>query len=754
MSRLSKKSKGTEENQAQNSSKKSFSLPRKFFLGLVGIVGIVLLISIILVGKDIPPLDEIENPQSNLATQVISLDGEVLQNFYTRENRVNIPLHKISPHLIDALIATEDLRFYRHSGLDMNTVPAIIIRYLRGTTSGGSTITMQLARNLFDAVGTQRTVTRKIKEIIVSAILEQRFTKQEILTAYLNTVSIYGQTYGVEMASRRLFGKPAKEVALEEAAVLVAMLKGQGVFNPYRNPDTVIFRRNVVINKMVENGFLSIPDTELDSVKGLPLDLAARGKEHVEGLAPYFREHIRLFMGNWCKERGYNLYTDGLKIYTSIDTRLQRYAEEAVEEHLSERQKTFEEHLKITRPFRNDPDIVNVLMRQSGRYAAGLRAGQTDTEIRDSFNEPRKMSVFTWKGNVDTVMTPKDSILHHAKYLETGLVSIDPVTGYIKAWVGGINFEHFKYDHVAKGKRQVGSTFKPFVYAAAMDNGRQPCDEILNQPVFFENVDGEGERWSPSNSNNSVGGMMTLRRGLASSTNLITARLMKDIGPQVVVDYAKKMGIKSDLEAVPALCLGTCDLNVLELTGAYSTFVNKGVYVEPIFITRIEDRNGNVIQEFSPTTNQVLSRIKAYEMVELLKGVVDEPGGTASRLRYQYDFKNEIGGKTGTTQNHSDAWFVGVMPQLITGVWVGCADRRIRFERMDLGQGASQSLPIWALYMKKVLADEDLNFPQEPFAIPSGYYSRLACDSSYFDKENMLRAAPVKKKKKDKGLGF
>ncbi|MEM6764510.1 MAG: transglycosylase domain-containing protein [Bacteroidota bacterium] len=754
MSRSPKKSKGTEEKQAKPSKWKSFSIPRKFFLGLVGLVGIIILVAVIFVGSDIPPLDEIENPKSNLATQVISQDGEVLQNFYTRENRVNIPLHRISPHLIDALIATEDLRFYRHSGLDLNTLPAIIVRYLRGTTSGGSTITMQLARNLFDAVGTQRTVTRKIKEIIVSAILEQRFTKQEILTAYLNTVSIYGQTYGVEMAARRLFGKSAKDVALEEAAVMVAMLKGQGVFNPYLNPDTVIFRRNVVLNKMEENGFLGLPTGELDSVKNMPLDLAARGKEHVEGIAPYFREHIRIFMNNWCKERGYNLYTDGLKIYTSIDTRLQRYAEEAVKEHLSVRQEAFEKELAITRPFKNEPDIVNVLMRQSGRYAAGLRAGLSDTEIRDSFDEPREMSIFTWNGNVDTVMTPKDSILHHAKYLETGLVSIDPVTGYIKAWVGGINFEHFKYDHVGKGKRQVGSTFKPFVYAAAMDNGRQPCDEILNQPVFFDDVDGEGERWSPKNSNSSVGGMMTLRKGLATSTNLITARLMKDIGPQVVVDYAKKMGIKSELEAVPALCLGTCDLNVLELTGAYSTFVNKGVWVEPIFITRIEDRNGNVIQEFSPHTNQVLSSIKAYEMVELLKGVVDEPGGTASRLRYKYDFRNEIGGKTGTTQNHSDAWFVGVMPQLITGVWVGCADRRIRFERMDLGQGASQSLPIWALYMKKVLADEALNFPQDPFPIPSGYYTRLACDSTFFDDDTRLRAAPLPKKKKDKGLGF
>lgn len=691
------------------------------------------------ISQDLPSLTEIENPKFRLATQLISADGFVLQNYYQRENRVNVQLHEISPFVIDGLIATEDLRFYQHSGIDPMTIPSIIMRYMRGTTSGGSTITMQLARNLFDAVGRRRNISRKIREIIVSAQLEQNFTKEEILTAYLNTVSIYGQTYGVEMASRQLFSKPSAELNLEEAAVIVAMLKGQGVFNPYLNPDTVVFRRNVVINKMYDQEMLDSTFSDLDSVKSLPLILADRNQTHIAGLAPYFREHVRKFMTQWAKERGYNLYADGLKIYTTLDSRLQKHAEEALKRHLKDKQTVFEEDLKENANLRDEKEILSTLMMQSYRYQAGKRAGLSEKEIKASFEEEREMKIFTWDGSVDTVMSPWDSLRHYSHFLEGGLISVEPGTGHIKAWVGGNDYAFFKYDHVAQGKRQVGSTFKPFVYAAALDNGRRPCDMVLNQPIFFENVNGEGEDWAPKNSNGRVGGLMTLRQGLATSTNLITASLMKDIGPGVVVEYAQAMGIKTPLEAVPALCLGTSDLNMMELTGAYTTFANQGLWIEPNFITRIEDKHGRVIHQFQPDTRQALSNFKAYEMLDLLKAVVDEPSGTASRLRYRYNFRNEIGGKTGTTQNHADGWFMGVVPQMVTGVWVGCSDRRMRFESQEHGQGASLALPIWAYYMESIYEDEVINFPQDNFAIPPGYIPPEDCfpDSAMYMRRDL-----------------
>ena len=721
--------------------KRSYRIPRTIFLGLVGFIGLLLMGFVIFTAQDIPPLNEIENPQSSLSTQVISADGVILDNFYTKENRVNVKLNDISPYVIDALVATEDARFYHHSGVDYFSIPAIVKRYLTGTTSGGSTITMQLARNLFNAVSKDRTVSRKIKEVIVSAILEKNYTKQEIIEAYLNTVNIYGNAYGIEMASKRLFGKQAATLTIEEAAVMVGMLKGQGVFDPIRHPETVVERHNLVIDLMVRHQFLDTLELDIDSVKQLPLVTIPQGREHEEGLAPYFRQQVRNFMAKWSRENHksdgtpYDFYRDGLKVYTTLDSRMQAHAEASVVEHMVELQGIFDEHIQGREPYRYDRRILADLMRMSERFRLAKRAGKTKAEITEEFKKPVKMSLFTWAGELDTVMTPMDSLKYYSRFLETGMVSVEPSTGAIRAWVGGINFRHFKYDHVSLGKRQAGSTFKPFVYAAAMAYGRKPCDQALNQPVTFENVDGDSTDWSPENSDGQYGGFMTLRKALATSTNLITARLMKEIGADVVVNTAYAAGIETHLDPVPSLCLGTSDLSVLELTGAYSTFANQGQAIKPHFITRIEDRRGNVLARFSHVPKQAMNERTAYLMIELLKGVVDEKGGTASRLRYKYDFTNEIAGKTGTTQNHSDGWFMGVTPNLVSGVWVGCSDRRMHFLDMKYGQGANMALPIWAIYMKKLYEDEEIALEQARFKKPYRYYVNLDCET-LADNEN------------------
>lgn len=723
--------------QPKTAKKRSYKIPRLFFLSLIGICGLVVLGFVLWIGQDLPPLSEIENPQASLSTQVLSSDGVVLDNFYQEENRVNVRLNEISPYVVDALIATEDARFYEHAGVDYMSIPALVKRNISGTTSGGSTITMQLARNLFNAVGRDRTVNRKIKEVVVSAILEKNYTKQEIIEGYLNTVNIYGNAYGIEMASQRLFGKSARFLTIEESAVMVGMLKGQGVFDPIRRPDTVISRRNLVIELMVRHQFLDTAQVNIDSIKALPLVTKDQGREHERGLAPYFRQAVRQFMTDWCEEHQkadgtpYNFYTDGLRVFTTVDSRMQMHAEAAVKDHLSTLQGQFDRHIKGYEPYKAEPEILRDLMRMSDRYRRGKKAGLSHKEIKAQFDEERSMTIFSWDGDIDTVLTPLDSLKYYSRFLETGMVSIDPRTAHVKAWVGGIDFRYFKYDHVALGKRQVGSTFKPFVYAAAIDNGRKPCDQELNQPVVFEDTDGNGTRWAPKNANGKFGGLMTLRRALATSTNLITARLMEQLGPPVVVDYARKAGIRSHLEAVYSLCLGTTDLTVMELTGAYTTFANHGKQQTPIFITRIEDAKGNVLEEFSPMGRVAFNERTAYMMLDLLMGVVDEPGGTAGRLRHDYHFRNEIGAKTGTTQNHADGWFMGVTSNLVSGVWVGCADRRMRFRDLKLGQGASMALPIWAKYMKSVYGDGDLAWEAANFSRPRNYRVDMACDTDF-----------------------
>ncbi len=716
--------------------KQNFKTPRRIFLGLVGVVALFILIFVISAASNLPSLSEIENPRANLSTQLISADGYVLQNFYTDQNRISIGLNQVSPHLINALIATEDSRFYGHSGVDP-IAPFSIIKDIvfRGFVRGGSTVTQQLARNLYDKkVGKDRSATRKLKEMIVSWILERKFTKQEILQAYLNTVNIYGNAYGIEVASNRLFDKSAKNLSLEEAALMVGMLKGQGVYNPYRKEEVSTKRRNTVINLMAEHGFLDPDSLDLDSVKQIPLSKslsANQEQDHIKGLGPYFRESVRQQMQVWCEKNGYDLYTDGLRVYTTLDSRMQQHAEIAVREHLTELQKDFDKHIKGREPYKKDPSILTRLQSQSYRYLAAKRAGKTEAEIKKLFETKREMRVFHWSGDIDTVMSPMDSIAYYSKFLEAGVLSIDPQTGYVKAWVGGPNYKYFKYDHVTTGARQVGSTFKPFFYATVFKNDlKKPCDIVLENRVTFDLPD--GSKWQPKNSDGSVGGRISLRRGLATSANLVTAQLLKSLnedgfGVENVVELAKEMGIKSYIDPVPSLILGTAEIKLIELTNAYATFANRGNWIEPILITRIEDRNGNVIEQFVPNTHRALDEKTAYTMVELLRGVVDEPGGTAGRLRYRYKFDNEIGGKTGTTQNQSDGWFMGMTPNLVTGVWVGCAERQMRFRSLSLGQGANMALPIWGLYMQDVYEDKAIGLPKDRFTKPEGVDINFNC---------------------------
>ncbi|MEZ4774141.1 MAG: PBP1A family penicillin-binding protein [Bacteroidia bacterium] len=711
----------------------SFKVPRMIFLSLVGLGILAGLAFLIFVSTDLPPMDLVENPESDLSTQLISSDNVVLQKYYTRENRVNVKLNQVSEHVVNALIATEDVRFYGHSGIDPKSFFTIIAEYIRSRDfRGGSTITMQLSRNLYDEVGQQSTLIRKAKEYLVSGYIERRFTKQEIMEAYLNTVNIFGNSYGIETTANRLFDKSAKDLTIEESAMIVGMLKGQGVYNPFRYPEKTQNRRNTIIDQMVKYEFIDPKAVNVDSIKNIPIQAALTDQEqtHIKGLAPYFREYVREELTKWCEKNKkadgskYNLYTDGLRVYTTIDSRMQAHAENAVREHMTTLQTDFDKvENRGLKQLDKDPSILIDLKRKSQRYINAKKAGKSDTEIEKEFRQKVPMTVFSWQGQLDTTMTPLDSLKYYARILETGMISIDPTNGHVKAWVGGIDFKYFKYDHVAKGKRQVGSTFKPFVYGAAVRSGFKPCDIELNQPVVFDNPG--GNRWIPKNSDGSIGGKMTLKYALANSVNLVTARLMKKLGPHEVASFAHSMGISTELDEVPALCLGTTDLSVMELTHAYSTFANNGNRIEPIFITRIEDRSGNILASFEPEPKNVLSEEHAYLIIELLKGVVDQ--GTAQRLRFRYDFKNEIGGKTGTTQNQSDGWFMGVTPNLVTGVWVGAADRRMRFRSIKYGQGANMALPIWALYMKSVYADSRIQLPMERFKKPAGVDVSLNC---------------------------
>jgi len=716
-----------------NDNKKYIRLFWLLFASPFLIIGLLIMLISFGVFGDLPSFEELENPKSMLASQIISADQKILGTYY-KENRTNSKYEELSPDLVKALVATEDARFYEHSGIDFKALLRVVKGVITRNTGsgGGSTITQQLAKQLFETRGriSGGIVIEKLAEWIIAVNLEKRYTKEEIIALYLNEFDFLYNAVGIKTAATVYFNTSPDSLKIEEAATLVGMAKNPSLFNPRRRPDTTEHRRNVVLMQMVNYGYLE--RAKYDSLKQIPLTLKYHSVDHNEGTATYFREFLRGELIKWCKENkkpdgtNYDLYRDGLKIYTTINSKMQIYAEEAVREHLSQLQESFfKEHKGRSKaPFYQltDEEVQKVLkqaMKRSERYRKMKLAKISNDSIEKSFHTPAEMSIFSYKGEIDTLMTPMDSIRYYKHFLNTGFMSMDPQTGYVKAWVGGINYKHFKYDQVYYGKRQVGSTFKPFVYALAMQEGYSPCYKVLNRPYTFEKgTFGLLRNWTPRNSDHKhEGEEVSLKFALANSINYISAWIMKQYGPEAVINLVRKMGITSPIDAVPSICLGTPDISVYEMVGANSTFANKGVYTKPVYLTRIEDKNGNVLQEFVPQTNEALNEETAYVTLSLLEGVVQH--GTGVRLRYRYKLNNPIAGKTGTTQNHSDGWFMGITPNLVSGVWVGCEDRSAHFRGMALGQGASMALPIWALYMKKVYADNTLNISQGAFERPS-----------------------------------
>ncbi|MDN4166145.1 transglycosylase domain-containing protein [Cytophagales bacterium LB-30] len=682
---------------------------------------------------DLPSYSALENPENDLSSELYSADG-VLLGKYFRENRSQITYEDLSPNLINALIATEDYRFEKHSGIDLRSLFRVFFRslLLGQDAGGGSTLTQQIAKNLFKTresdgllsdVPVIKMVIIKTKEWIVAVQLEKSYTKKELLAMYLNTADFGSNAYGVKVAAKTYFNKGVDSLNIQEAAMLSGMLQAPSRYNPSRNPETALFRRNTVLGQLKKYGFLTT--AEFDSIKALPIELEYKVENHNQGLATYFRSVIKWFLLDWSKQHGYDLYESGLRIYTTIDSRMQRYAEEAVNEHMGALQKLFDEHWAGQNPWIDDngKEIKNFIedqAKKTDRYKSLVaHYGEDSDSVDIIMNKAIPMKVFSWEGEKDTLMSPLDSLRYYKKFLHAGFMAMDPHTGHIKAWVGGINHKYFKYDHVKQGRRQPGSTFKPIVYAAAIDNGYTPCYEVIDAPVTFPRPGQNPPSWTPSNfSGVFTGEKMTIRQAMAKSVNSITAYIMKKIGPETVVDYAKRMGIESPLDPVPALCLGTSDVSIYELIGAYSTFVNKGFWTEPFYITRIEDKNGNVLQEFFPKTGEALSEETAYLMTYMLRGATEEWGGTALGLSRELRSDNQIGAKTGTTQNASDGWFVGITEQLSAGIWVGGDERTIHFKDRSLGQGARMALPAYEKFMRKVYADKDLGYVKQPFKEP------------------------------------
>ncbi len=677
-----------------------------------------------------PDLKELENPRSQLASEIYSAD-RVLLGTYFHENRTNSRYEEISPNLINALVATEDVRFVKHSGVDPRSMTRMVFGVLTFSPRGGaSTITQQLAKNLFPRERRSKLglVLMKFKEWVLAAKLERRFTKKEILTLYFNTVSFGSNSYGIKIASKTYFGKEPADLSIDESALMVALLKGPSMYNPRKHPERALIRRNVVLKQMKKAGYIS--KEELADLSEKKLDMSNyRLLDHNTGLAPYLREYLRRVLTEWSdnyrKPDGtrYNIYKDGLRIYTTIDSRMQRYAEEAVEEHMKGYlQPEFFRHWKGHKnaPYYrlSEEDVEKLIkqaIRRSDRYISMRADGSSDREIAEAFTTPVEMTVFSWDREIDTVMTPIDSIRYYKFYLRTGMMSMDPLTGHVKAYVGGVNYRHFKYDHVVDSRRQVGSTFKPFVYAIAIQEGETPCAEYPNTPVTINLP--TGQTWSPRNSgSHKEGQMVNLKEALAYSINRISARLIDRYTPAAVVKLVQNLGIESDIPPVPSISLGSADLSVMEMTAAYAAFANKGVYTKPILITRIEDRHGTVLQTFTSTTHDAMSEKTAFLMIELMKGVVQY--GTSARIRGRYGLNYPIAGKTGTTDNNSDGWFIGITPSLVTGVWVGAEDRSARFRSTALGQGANMALPIWALYMQRVYRDPKLDVSTEDFFRP------------------------------------
>ncbi|MGG5505716.1 MULTISPECIES: penicillin-binding protein 1A [unclassified Myroides] len=698
-----------------------------------------------------PTFDELENPSSNVATEIISEDGKTIGKFYL-ENRVPAKYEDLPPHLVQALIATEDERFYGHSGIDARGTLRAVTSV--GSSGGASTITQQLAKLLFHGEGSRnlaKRITQKAKEWVIAVKLERQYTKEEILTMYLNKADFVNNAVGIRSAAKVYLGKEPKDLTIDEAAMLVGMLQNPAYFNPVRRPELVQKRRNVVLHQMAKNKFIT--QEESVQLQQAPLSLHFTPESHREGIATYFREYLRDYMRRWVKENPkkdgttYDIYRDGLKIYVSIDSRMQKYAEQAVQEHISNLQEEFFIRQKNNKnaPFYkiSEADTEAIIMRAmkaSERWRQMKDGGKSEEEILKSFKVKTEMRIFSWKGEIDTVMTPRDSILYYKHFLQTGMMAMEPQTGHIKAWVGGINYKHFQYDHVGQGARQVGSVFKPFVYATAIEQLHySPCDSIIDSPFTMpKGRYGIGQDWSPQNSNRSYKGIMTLKQALAGSVNTVTAKLMDKVGPKAVVNMTRDLGITTDIPQSPAIALGAVDITVSDMVAAYSTFANQGIYVKPIFVTRIEDKNGVVLFNAIPETKDVLSKDVAYTVVKLLEGVTESGSGVRLRTTWQgpgykrvtghpYKFTNPIAGKTGTTQNQSDGWFIGMVPNLATGVWVGNDDRAAHFDTMLYGQGATMALPIWGLFMSKCYADKSLQVSKGAFEVPEGLSIRVDC---------------------------
>lgn len=702
-----------------------------------------------------PSFEELENPKTNLATEIYSSDGKLLGTYYL-ENRSNIEYKDLPPHLVHALLAIEDIRFEKHAGVDLKALFRVAFGVVTGNhRGGGSTLTQQLAKNLFPReknLSTGELVMRKFKEWITALRLERNYSKQEILAMYLNTVDFGSQSWGIKIAAKTFFGKPVDSLNIEESALLVGVINAPTWYSPVRNPERSFNRRNLVMKQMEKYGFISLE--QYDSLSQLPLDMSNFGLgSHSTGMATYFREILRMEMKQWCSTHyksdgtNYDLYKDGLKIYTTIDSRLQKYAEEAMVKHLKDDlQPAFFKHWKgyPNAPFvfesavasQEIKNLMEQAMRRSHRYMQLRDAGVPMDSIRLIFNTPVPMRIFSWEGPRDTVMSPMDSIRYSKFFLQAGIMSMDPRTGHVLAYVGGIDYRFFQFDHVKLSQRQVGSTFKPFLYSLAMQEGEfTPCSKVANVQYSVDLPD--GTVWSPRNSSNKrIGEQVTLKWALANSNNWISAFLIKRYPPHSVVTMARKMGVTAPLDPVPALALGSSDISLYEMVGAFNTFANKGVYIKPIMVTRVEDKYGNVIESFVPEKSEAMSEETAYLMLDLMKGVVQS--GTGVRLRYKYGLNNPIAGKTGTTQNQSDGWFIGITPDLATGVWVGAEDRSAHFRTISLGQGANMALPIWAIYMQSVLADPTLGLSRGDFEKPLQPLSvQLDCDKYENEKEAM-----------------
>lgn len=731
-----------------------------------------------------PSLQELENPKSQVASVLISEDG-VEMGKYFRENRSPVEYEELSPNLINALIATEDARFTQHSGVDLRSIFRVVTHL--GSAGGGSTLSQQLAKNLFDTrrlevaeegktykgllakIPLIRTVIYKTKEWILAIRLESRYTKQEILKMYLNEAEFGNNAYGIRVACKTYFGKDVNSVTVKEAATLVGMLQNPSLYDPRRHPERCVERRNVVFSQMYKYGHLSQED--FVSLQEKPLGLNYRVENQNTGDAPYFREAIKKQLQGYIADINatrdeadqLNLYTSGLKIYVSIDSRLQAYAQQSLDEHMRAEQKAFYAHWKGRNPWVNEKmhEIKGFLkdaMRRTQRYKSLLEELNGDEEaVWKVLKTPVKMTVFSWQGDRDTTLSPLDSMNYYKRILNCGFMAMNPNDGHIKAWVGGINFKYFKYDHVRQSKRQPGSTFKPFVYAAALENDIvNLCDNVVDEPVTFGSEDGlTGTTWTPENSTGSYSyASMSLRHAMGLSINSISAMLMKKLGVRQVADFAHKVGIQSTLQETPALCLGASEVSVYEQVAAYSTFMNEGYRIEPIMVLRIEDKNGNELRRFETTTKQVISPDLAYKMTHMLKGAVQESGGTAQGLnRYDCAKGNDIGAKTGTTSNYSDGWFMGVTQNLVAGVWVGGDDRSIHFRNITLGQGAKMAMPAYAKFMDRVYADKSLaiaGFKKEPFRKPAGV--DLGCNSSYVVDSTLIQQPTARPKEEEEGF--